>query len=190
MIAVATRVGRADGARAAAAALACATSDAGRAGLLLDLEAERPPRPSLIATAAARQLEERLTAHLPGAAAAARGQICVVVPPAGDDDARVEQAAAALPLVRDSLVVIHLPPRLLQPVLSEARLRPSGALLRADLPAGRALTALAVGELMESGIVTVVLKRPLPWLSARAALLGALPDGAGALPDRVGRLLP
>jgi hypothetical protein len=47
-----------------------------------------------------------------------------------------------------------------------------------------------VRELVERGVEAVILKRPLAWLTGRAALLGALPDGAGALPARVGRLLP
>lgn len=189
MIALVTRVGRAAGTRGAAAALACAGSDAERAALLIDLGGEGTPRPSLIATAAARALEERLAAHLPGAAVAARGRICLLTP-SGDDDARLQQAAAALPLVRGSLATVQLPPPLFQRVLAEPGVRPGGALLRADLPADRALTALAVRELIERRIETVVLKRPLPWLAGRAALLGALPHGAATLPRRVGRLLP
>lgn len=73
---VVTRVGGAGGARAAAAALACAGSEADRAGLLVDLDAGRRPRPSLISSAAARELEERLAAHLPDAGVAERGRIC------------------------------------------------------------------------------------------------------------------
>lgn len=190
MTVIAARVGRAEGARAAAAALACAASGAERAALLVDLDADRQPRPSPVATAAARALEERLAAHLPGASVAARGKICVLAPQGEEDDARIEQAAAALPLVRDSLATIHLPPRLFRQLLAEPSVRPSGALLRADLPLDRGLTALAVRELMERRIETVVLKRRLGRLAARAALLGALPEGAGALPVRAGRLLP
>ena len=53
-----------DAASAAAAALACAGSEADRAGLLVDLDCGRPPRPALIATAAARELEEILESLL------------------------------------------------------------------------------------------------------------------------------
>jgi hypothetical protein len=190
MIALVTHVGRAAGARAAAAALACAAAEAERAALLVDLDGERTPRPSLVATAAARELEERLAAHLPGAAVAARGRICVCAPSGEDDDARLEQVEAALPLARESLTAVHVPPSLLQRVLAEPRIRPDGALLRADLPGSRALTALAVCELIERRIETVVVKQPLAWLAARAALLGALPPGADVLPRRAGRLLP
>lgn len=178
-----TGVGTATGSWAAAAALACAGSESDRAGLLIDLGAGRNPRPSLIATAAARELEERLATHLPKTGLASRGWFChLVLPP---DPNGVEQIAAALPAVRDSTAVIHLPPRLVQPALDEPRFRPSAAFLRADLPENRALTALAARELMERGIRVAVLKRPLGWLAGRAALLGALPTGSQALPPRL-----
>ncbi len=176
-----TAVGAAAGSRAAAAALACAGSDPDRAGLAIDLADGRAPRPALIATAAARELEERLAVHLPGAGVASRGSFCRLQL-AGDADG-IGQIAAALPLVRASAATIHLPQRLLQPVLAEARIRPTGALLRADLPEDRALTALAVRDLMARGLRVAVLKRPLGWLAAGRALLGA-PAVGGNLPAR------
>jgi Mrp family chromosome partitioning ATPase len=68
-----TTVGAASGARAAAAALACAASEPDRAALLIDLDEGRPPRATLIATAGARALEKRLNTHLPDARIASRG---------------------------------------------------------------------------------------------------------------------
>ena len=44
-------------------------------GLLIDVGG-RPPRPTLLASAGARELEERLAVHLPRLRAASRGQIC------------------------------------------------------------------------------------------------------------------
>jgi hypothetical protein len=181
-IVLVTAVGAATGSRAAAAALACIGSESDRAGLLIDLAAGRRPRPSLIATGAARGLEERLAAHLPGRVAASRGRVCHLILPA--DLAGIEQISAALPIVRDALSVVHLPPRLLQPALDESRLQPSAALLRADLDEDRALVALAVRDLMERRMDVAVLKRPLAWSVARAALLGALSPSSGALPLR------
>jgi hypothetical protein len=178
-----TAVGAATGCRAAAAALACAGSRPDGSALLIDLGEGRAPRPSLIATAAARALEERLAAHLPESGLASRGRFCHLSLPSGQDG--IERIIAAVPTVRDSVAVIHLPARLLQPVLEEARLRPSAALLRADLGEDRALTALAVRELLERRIDVAVLKRPIGWLPARAALLGALATGSEALPPRV-----
>ncbi len=178
-----TGVGGAAGSKAAAAALACAASGPDRAGLLVDVPDGRPSRPALIATAAARELEERLAAHLPNAGVASRGQTCHLALHA---DTVIDGIARALPLVRESAGVIHLPPHLLQPVLSEVSVSPSAALLRADLREDRALTALAARDLAQRGIRVAVLKQPLGWIAARRALAGVLPAGSGGgLPERL-----
>ena len=182
-----TSVGVAAGARTAAAALACAGSDRDRAGLLIDLSGERTPRPSLIATAATRELEERLAVHLPQAGVASRGQFChLTLPP---DQSGIERIPAALPLARGSVAVVHLPPALLQPALAEPRIGPSAAMLRADLGDDCPLTALVAGDLIERGLRVAVLKRPLGWLAGRLALLGAPSTGAAGLPHRLKRRL-
>lgn len=176
-------VGAASGGKAAAGALACAGSEPDRAGLLIDLNGGRAPRPSLVATAAARKLEERLAVHMPEVGAASRGQLCQLklsVDPSG-----LERVAAALPAVRDSVAVIHLPPRLLRAALDDPRIGATAALLRADLASDRALTALAAHDLISHGLRVAVLKRPLGWLPTRRALLGALPAGGGGLPARM-----
>jgi hypothetical protein len=178
-----TSVGAATGSKAAAAALACAGSEPDRAGLLINLEDGRAPRPSLLATAAARELEERLAAHLPDAGIASRGRLCLLTPAAGGDG--LDGAAAALPTVRDSVAVIHLPPRLLQAALDDPRIEASAVLLRANLPDDRALTALAACELIDRGLRVAVLKRPLGWFSARVALLAAAPAVGDTLPIRL-----
>lgn len=181
-------VGAAAGSKAAASALACAGSEPDQAGLLIDLSSAHSLRPSLVATSGARGLEERLAAHLPEAGVASRGATCHLGLAA--DTSSIEQIAAALPLVRDSVVAVHLPPHLLQPALEEARIGATGALLVADLTRDRALTALAVRDLLTRGLRVAVLKRPLSWLTARRALLGALPSDTNALPPRlVKRLL-
>jgi hypothetical protein len=181
VVVLVARVGAAHGARAAAAALACAGSEADRAGLLVDLDLGRPPRPALIATAAARELEERLAAHMPGVGVASRGRICHLALP-GDEEG-LERAGAALAVGRDATTAVHLPPRQVQAALVR-HVHPTGALFRADLRVDRALTALAVGELIERGVRPAVMKRPLGWLAARRALGGALGPGLGeALPQ-------
>ena len=178
-----TAVGDASGTRAAAAALACAGSDPDRSALMIDLAAGRAPRPSLIATAGARQLEERLAVHLPAAGVASRGRVCRLQLPSGAEG--IDQIAAALPIARGSAAVVHLPPQLLQPALAGARIRPTAALLRADLAEDRALTALAARELIDRGLWVAVLKRPLGWLAARRALFGAPAGAGGGLPARL-----
>jgi hypothetical protein len=164
-----TAVGGAIGAKAAAAALACAGSEPDRPGLLIDV-GNRVPRPTLISSTGARDLEARLAVHLPRLRAASRGQTCHLA--IDDDPAAFDSIRAALPLVRDSVAVVHLPPARLQGALAETGLRASGALLRADLADDRALTALAARELIDRGLRVRILECPLAWVAARRALFG------------------
>jgi hypothetical protein len=180
-------VGEAEGSRGAAAALACAAAEVDAATALIDVGG-RTPRPTLIASAAARQLEERLRAHLPEARVAARGQVCHLAVPAEPEG--LELASAAATIAREAGAVLHLPPDLLHEVLAQSGWRPSGVLLRADLGSDRALVALAVRDLISRDIPAVVLKRRLAWVAERRALFGVLPAGApGGLPERLVRRL-
>jgi hypothetical protein len=185
-VVLATAVAAAEGSRAAAAALACAGADVDTAALLVDVGG-RPPRPTLIASAAAQALEERL-AHIPQARVAARGQVCHLAVLA--DEAGIDAAAAAVTVARGALAVVHLPPSLLQPALGDGRLRASGVLLRADPRSDRALVALTVRELLARGLAVGILKQRLGWVAERRALFGALPPAApGGLPERLVRRL-
>ncbi len=185
---VVCRVGEAGGSLPLAAALACAGSDPDRAGLLVSLGGDRPPRPTLICSAGARRLEERLAAHVPGATLASRGAICHLALPA--DEEGLAGAASVLPLARDALGVVHVPGRLLHAALGPGGGRPRGAVLRADLSHDRALAALAVRHLLDLGLAVAVAKSPLSWVAGKRALLGALPAGApGGLPSRTVALL-
>lgn len=176
-----TAVGAAGGSKAAAAALACAGSEPDRPGLLIDVGG-RAPRPTLVASAGARDLEERLAVHLPRLRAASRGQTCHFA--VADEPEAFESVRAALPLVRDSIAVVHLPPSRLQEALADTGIPRTGAMLRADLNGDRALTALAVRDLVACGLRTKVLKRQLAWVPARRALFGVLPQGTpGGLPS-------
>lgn len=179
-----TAVGEAEGSRPAAAALACAGADLDLATLLVDVGG-RPPRPTLLASAAAQKLGERLTAHLPQTGVAARGQTCHLTVPAEPEG--LETASAAVTVADGAPAVIHLPPELLQVALGdESPLRPSGVLLRADLRSDRALVALVARDLIARGLAVAVLKRRLPWFAERRALFGALPAGSpGGLPERL-----
>jgi hypothetical protein len=182
-----TGVGEAEGSRGAAAALACAAADVDVATVLVDVGG-RAPRPTLIASAAARQLEDRLRGHLPEARVAARGQVCHLAVPAEPEG--LELASAAATIARESGTVVHLPPGLLHEVLTRPGWDPSGVLLRADLGSDRALVALAVRDLIGRDLPAVVLKRRLTWVAERRALFGALPVGApGGLPERLVRRL-
>jgi hypothetical protein len=183
-----TAAGGAEGSRAAAAALACAGADTGRATLLVDLGG-RPPRPTLVASEAARHLEERLAARLPSARVAARGQICCLAT-SGDADG-IAVASAAATVARGGLCAVHAAPTLVQEAIAPgAGPRFSGVLLRADLDRDRALVALAVRELLVQDLRLAVLKRPLGWVVSRRAHFGALAAGSpGGLPARTLSLL-
>ncbi len=184
-----TAVGRAEGARAAAAALACAGADLDRAALLVEVDG-RQPRPSLLASTAAQDLERRLAAHLPQARAAARGQICQLAVPAGPEG--FAAAAAAVTVARGALAVLHLPPEQLQSLLVDpCGPRLSGVLLRADLAEDRALLALLARDLRACDLRLAVLKRRLHWVAERRALFGALGAEAAtaALPLALRNLL-
>jgi hypothetical protein len=172
-----TAVGGASGSKAAAAALACVGSEPDRPGLLIDVGG-RAPRPTLVASAAARELEERLAVHLPQLRASSRGQTCHLA--VGDDPGAFESIRSALPLARESAAAVHLPPARLREALGEAGIPATGVLLRADLGTDRALVALAVRDLIDHGLRVKVLKRPLSWAPARRALFGFPPSGAGS----------
>ena len=185
---LAVAAGAASGSKAAAAALACAGSEPDRPGLLIDVGG-RPPRPTLLASAGARELEERLAVHLPQLRAASRGQTCHLA--VAEEPEAFESVRAALPLVRDSVAVVHLPPARLQEALADPGIRFTGALLRADLDEDHALAALAVRDLVRRGLRTKVLRQALAWVPARRALFGVLPAAApGGLPSALtGHLL-
>lgn len=186
-VVVVSAVGEADGSCGAAAALACARADVDMATLLVDAGG-RTPRPTLIASAAAQKLEERLAAHLPDHRVAARGQVCHLAVP--NEIEGLEAAAAAATILRDGLTVLHVPSRLLQPALASPSLRPSGVLLRANLREDRALVGLLVRDLLVSGLAVAVLKRRLNWVAERRALFGILPPGgAGGVPEPLVRRL-
>jgi len=179
-----TGVGRAEGARPAAAALACAGADLDRVALLVDVGG-KAPRPALVASEAARKLEQRLSAHLPRARVAARGQICQIAVAA--DPEGLAFASAAVTVARGTLAAVHVPASLVQEAVSSGTgPRFSAALLRADLGEDRALVALAVRDLLARDLRVAVLKNPLGWVASRRALFGALTAGsAGGLPSRI-----
>ena len=78
-----------------------------------------------------------------------RGALCHLTLP--DSREGLERAPAALALVRDSLGVVLVPPRLLQAATGAGGLRAGAVVLRADLGRDRALTALAVRDLIGRG---------------------------------------
>jgi hypothetical protein len=179
---IVTAVGEAGGARAAAAAVACCLGIDRQVGVLVDIGDLRATRPALFATEAARKLEERLAAHLPERAVAARGRLCVM---ALDRRApELEQLAGAVAVCRDVPTVISVPAARFRDLVDEAQLAPAAVLMRADLPRDRAQTALAAADLIRRGLRVCVLRQPLGWLPGRCASAG-LPLPHSALPARL-----
>jgi hypothetical protein len=186
-IVVVTAVGEAEGSSGAAAALACAGAAVDVATLLVEVGG-RPPRPTLIASAAARRLEERLAAHLPHLRVAARGEVCHAAVAA--DEEGLAAAHAAVTVARAGGSVVHVEAAMLQTLLAaETAPRPAAALLRADLDRDRPLVALAVADLLGHGIRVAVLKHRLGWVSERRARFGALGADTGGLPEPLVRRL-
>lgn len=176
-------VGAAGGSAAAAAAVALAVDAPVGAGVLLDLAGGRAWRPGVVASAAAREVEERLAAHLPAARVASRGRLCHLALPPGPE--RLDAVAAAAAIAREATFVVHAPPQQVHALLDRGRVEVAAALLRADLPADRSLTALAARGLRERGVRVTVLKRPLGWLAAQLALHGAGPAARSGLSSRL-----
>jgi hypothetical protein len=186
-VVVVAAVGGAEGSRGAAAALSCAGSGVEAAALLVDVGG-RAPRPTLIASASAHRLEERLAARLPKLRPAARGEVCHLSVAAGEDG--FAAAGTAVTVARGGLAVVHVAPEDLQPLLdTPGAPRLDAALLRADLGADRALVALAVADLRERGLRVVVLKQRLGWVAERRAGFGALASDSGGLPEPLVRRL-
>jgi hypothetical protein len=186
-VVVVSAVGGAEGSRGAAAALSCAGSGVQRSALLVDVGG-RVPRPTLIASASAHQLEERLAARLPSLRPAARGEVCHLSVAADEDG--LAAAGIAVTVARGGLAVVHLAPELLQPLLDTAGAPPpDAALLRADLKEARPLVALAVDDLLRRGLRVAVLKRRLGWVAERRAGFGALGSDSGGLSEPLLRRL-
>jgi hypothetical protein len=186
---LATDLGEASGGLALAAAVGVAVAvekERGEAAgvLLAELGAEGGRGPTMLASAPARELEDRLREGGLGPVTA-RGRLCWLGLPA------TEKALDGLPRVLETarsapLVIVHLPARLWPLAVDQDGLRPRAGLLRADLAADRALAALAVTELRERGLRARVAPRPLGRIASRRAIAG-LEVGGGAA-GRVGRL--
>ena len=145
--------------------------------LLADLDRTPGARgPTLLASAAARDLEDAVRDRGDLRSAAARGHLCHVSLEGRDGlDRLAALVAAPLPA---SLVIAHLAERDWPRALSHPGIPARGGLLQADLPGDRALVALAVGELHEHGLRARVAGRPLGRIAARRALTGIEPGGA------------
>jgi nitroreductase len=171
---IASGTDRRGGLGLAAAVAVEGSSLTGAETLLIEVgEGAQGRKPTLLAAAGARRVEELLRREeLP---ASARGQICHLALP--DPGRGLEAAATAIQRVRPELAVIHMPGELWVPAL-ESTLRIDGGCLLVSLPGERSLAALAAGEMEERDLPIRISSRAPGPLAARRALAGARPGGA------------
>jgi hypothetical protein len=198
-----TAIGSSGGAASLAAAVGVAVAGRSGGGAVLLIDVEPPSRrrgPTVLASDSARELEDRVRGlGGPFAGAAARGHLCYLALPAAEDPL----APVADLLERElpaAAVIVHVPGRLWPRAVADPRLRARSGLMRADLPADRALAALAVRELHDRGLRAKVVSRPLGRVASRRALAGVEPGGAasgraarlarGLLAEQAGQGLP
>ncbi|MGH2953092.1 MAG: transglycosylase SLT domain-containing protein [Solirubrobacterales bacterium] len=173
----ATGLAGAEGGLATAAALAVAltTEPSGDAPALVAEVGERHARgPTMLASAGARALEASLRARAFHASARGRLAWLSIEPVDGWLD-RLTEALRCANTARAA--VVHVDARLWRPLLGDERLAVDAAVLRAELPAQRSLTALAVRELHADGIRAAVVRRPPGRVGSRRALAGLEPGG-------------
>ena len=127
--------------------------------------------PTMLASAPARELEEGLREARASSAVAARGRLCWLGLPATEealgDLPPGARGRAGRPGWRSCTC-----PRGCGRWPWSGRPAPAAGLLRADLPADRALAALAVAELRERRLPARVAARPLGRVASRRALAG------------------
>jgi hypothetical protein len=181
------------GGLAAAAAVAVAlarreegdAADGPGAALLVELGAARGRGPTMLAAEGARELERALRAA--GFEAAARGRLAWVT--VDDSPGWAERVGECLDIGGAGVpAIVVLPPAAWSAALADERIAASAALLRADLPAQRALAALAVVESRAAGLRVRVASRSPGRVATRRALAGIDPGGeAGARAARLAR---
>jgi hypothetical protein len=143
---------------------------------------QRRRGPTLLASPAARELEDGLRQR--GLGASARGHVCHLrVEPGVEAVGDLPATAAA---VGAELLVACVPPGDWLPALDAGALRPRGVLLLVELPRERSLAALATAELAARGCRAKVCGRAPSGLAARRALAGV--RAGGRLSERMARV--
>jgi Transglycosylase SLT domain/D-alanyl-D-alanine carboxypeptidase len=160
------------GLAAAVAVEAAALTGAGT--LLVEVcEGAKRRGPTLLASPAARRLEEALRGA--GHIASARGHLChLALAESGED---LGGLAGAITDSGSELAIVHLPGPLWVPALEQARLETVGGCLLVSLPGERSLAALAVHELARRGLPARVVTRGPSSLGARRSLAGVRVGG-------------
>ncbi len=175
----------AGGELAAAAAVAVAIASrpgregtAPRAVLFVEVGSRRARGPTMLASPAARELERALRdADLE---AAARGHVTWLGLGEGPD--WLERLGSALEFAGEAgAAVVHVPPAQWREALEAKRPSPSAVLIRAELPAQRALAALTTVESLDAGLPIRIASRAPGRVAGRRALSGIDPGGETAI---------
>jgi hypothetical protein len=154
-----------------------------RSAVVVELGGAERRGPTMLAAEGARALERALREA--GFAASARGRIAWVG--IGEDEHTrlaecVEAAAGA------AAVLVLAPVARWSSAIEEGGVKADGALIRADLPAQRALAALATIELRAAGLRVRVSTRAPGRVATRRALAGIEPGGeTGRRSERLAR---
>jgi hypothetical protein len=179
---LASAIGSSGGAASLAAAIGvAATAGAGGgAALLVDVAGGQRRGPTVLASEAARELEDRVRG-IGGVfeAAAARGNLCHLSLPDAEDPLEPVAALLANELPA-SAVIVHMSQELWPRAIVDERLSAAAGVLRAELPGDRALAALAVAELRDRGLRAKIVSDPLGRVASRRALAGLEPGGAAS----------
>ena len=163
-------------AEAAVIAVVAAEHSEGRHALLIDLLASRAPRPTILASQAARGAAAALAAGPTeggGEPTVARGRICVCCPGPSTPSERIEELALGFA----GAVTVHAPPARFVELLE---LTPSLVVLRVERSTGPALAGAAAIELRRLGVAVKIWTRRPGLLQARRALAGVDPGGETA----------
>lgn len=154
-------------AAAASVAVTLAASSADPRGvLMIETRAARRRGPTMLASDAARKLEQALAEA--GVRAAARGRLCWVS--VADADPLHGVAATLSAGLEARAAIAHLTAADWRAALRSDELGVAAGLLRAELPRQRSLAALAVRELSAAGVrARVATRAPGPVASRRVA---------------------
>ncbi len=129
--------------------------------------------PTMLASDGARRLERELRDV--GLEAAARGRLTWIrLSPSEDWRERLRHAIAT---GQSDASVVHLPAAQMREQLDRGAVQPKALLLRAELPAQRAVAALAVAEAGERGLRIRVATRAPGRVGSRRAMAGIEPGG-------------
>lgn len=186
---LATAVGGRDDLDAVAMSVATVIAALGRPVLVCEPRTgggRRPP--GIFSTAESRGLVEIVAGRFTDLRPVSRGSVCHLSLPFDPPSLPelVDQLVAALPV--STVCVVALPAAGFRLLIDAERPEVDSALLLADLPRDRAVTALTCGEMNDRGLRCRVWKTSVKGLRARLAMSGIAPGGeVGATATRLVR---